>query len=43
MNLDKIDWMIDELTFGTRTEQIEFINNYKGEIENVKSRLTEIN
>lgn len=43
MNLDKIDWMIDELTFGTRTEQIEFINNYKGEIEHVKYRLREIN
>ena len=42
-NLDKIDWMIDELTFGSKTEQIEFINNYKGEIEHVKFRLTEIN
>ncbi len=42
-NLDKIDWMIDELTFGSRTEQINFINNYKGEIEHVKFRLTEIN
>ncbi|WP_051192295.1 CHC2 zinc finger domain-containing protein [Butyrivibrio sp. VCB2001] len=42
-NLNKIDWMIDELTFGSRPEQIEFINNYKGEIEHVKFRLTEIN
>ncbi len=42
-NLGKIDWMIDELTFGSRDEQITFLNNYKGEIEHVKSRLTEIN
>ncbi len=41
MNLDKIDWMIDELTFGHRDEQITFINNYKGEIENVKNRIKE--
>lgn len=42
MNLDKIDWMIDELTFGHRDEQITFINNYKGEIENVKNRIKEL-
>ena len=42
MNLDKVDWMIDELTFGYRDEQITFINNYKGEIENVKNRIKEL-
>lgn len=42
-NLGKIDWMIDELTFGSRDEQITFITNYKGEIEHVKYRLTELN
>lgn len=42
-NLGKIDWMIDELTFGYRDEQITFITNYKGEIEHVKYRLTELN
>ena len=42
MILDKIDWMIDELTFGHRDEQITFINNYKGEIENVKNRIKEL-
>ena len=43
MYMDKIDWMIDELTFGHRDDQITFIKNYKGEIEHVKYRLTEIN
>lgn len=42
-NLGKIDWMIDELTFGFRDEQITFITNYKGEIEHVKTRLSELN
>lgn len=42
-NLGRIDWMIDELTFGSRDEQITFITNYKGEIEHVKYRLTELN
>ena len=42
MNLDKIDWMIDELTFNNRDDQITFINNYKGEIENVKHRIKEL-
>lgn len=43
MNLDRIDWMIDELTFGYRDEQIDFINTYKGEIANVKRRNEELN
>ncbi len=42
MNLDKIDWMIDELTFGLREDQINFINNYKGDIEIVKHRNSEL-
>ena len=42
MNLDKIDLMIDELTFNHRDDQITFINNYKGEIENVKHRIKEL-
>ena len=42
MNLDKVDWMIDELTFSHRDDQITFINNYKGEIENVKHRIKEL-
>ena len=43
MNLSKTDWMIEELTFGTRHEQLIFLTNYKGEIEYVKARLSELN
>ena len=43
MNLSKTDWMIEELTFGSRDEQLTFLTNYKGEIEHVKTRLSELN
>jgi hypothetical protein len=43
MNLSKTDWMIEELTFGFRDEQLTFLTNYKGEIEYVKARLSELN
>ena len=42
-NLSKIDWMIEELTFAYRDEQLTFLTNYKGEIEHVKTRLSELN
>ena len=42
-NLSKIDWMIEELTFAYRDEQLTFLTNYKGEIEYVKARLSELN
>ena len=41
-NIDKVEWMIDQLTFGYKDEQIEFIKNYKGDIENVKHRNSEL-
>ena len=43
MNLSKTDWMIEELTFESRDEQLTFLTNYKGEIEYVKARLSELN
>ena len=43
MNLSKTDWMIEELTFRSRDEQLTFLTNYKGEIEYVKARLSELN
>ena len=42
-NLSKIDWMIEELTFAYRDGQLTFLTNYKGEIEHVKTRLSELN
>ena len=41
-SIDKIEWMIDQLTFGYRDEQLTFINEYKGEIENVRNRNKEL-
>ena len=42
-NLSKIDWMIEALTFAYRDEHLTFLTNYKGEIEHVKTRLSELN
>lgn len=41
MNLDKIEWMLDQLTFENTETQINFMNTYKGELENVKKRNNE--
>ena len=41
-NLDKVEWMIDELTFGNVDENIEFLSTYKGVIKNVEDRLPEL-
>ena len=41
-NLPRIDWMLDEILFGDMEQQIEFLNTYKGEIENVKKRNNEL-
>ncbi len=41
MNLDKIEWMLDQLTFENMETQINFMNTYKGELENVKKRNNE--
>ncbi len=42
-NIDRIEWMLDQLTFEDTNSQIEFINTYKGEIENVRKRNIELN
>ena len=42
MNLDKIDWMIEELEGGTLEEQIDFLNTYGEVILHVKERITDI-
>ena len=42
MNLDKIEWMLDQLTFENTETQINFMNTYKGELENVKKRNNEL-
>ena len=41
-NLDKVEWMIDELTFGNFDEHLDFLTKYKGVMENVKNRLPEL-
>ncbi|MCR4745519.1 MAG: DNA primase [Lachnospiraceae bacterium] len=41
-NLDKIEWMIDELTFENIDENINFFKAYKGDINHVKNRLREL-
>lgn len=42
MKKDFIDWLIDELTFGDITSQLELLTTYGGTIEYVKNRLSEI-
>lgn len=42
-NLDKMDWMIEEIETSNLTTQLEFFNTYKEEIANVRKRLTEYN
>lgn len=42
MKKDLIDWLIDELTFGDITSQLELLTTYGGTIEYVKNRLSEI-
>lgn len=37
-----IDWLIDELTFGDITSQLELLTTYGGTIQYVKNRLSEI-
>ena len=41
MKKDFIDWLIDELTFGDITSQLELLTTYGGTIEYVKNRLSE--
>jgi len=41
MKKDFIDWLIDELTFGDVTTQLELLTTYGGTIEYVKNRLSE--
>ena len=42
MKKDFIDWLIDELTFGDITSQLELLTTYGGTIQYVKNRLSEI-
>lgn len=42
MKKDFIDWLIDELTFGDITSQLELLTTYGGTIEYVKIRLSKI-
>lgn len=42
MKKDFIDWLIDELTFGDITSQLELLTTYGGTIEYVKNRLSKI-
>ena len=42
MNLDKIDWMIEELEGGTLEEQMDFLNTYGEVILHVKERIADI-
>ena len=42
MKKDFIDWLIDELTLGDITSQLELLTTYGGTIQYVKNRLSEI-
>lgn len=42
MKKDFIDWLIDELTFGDITSQLELLTTYGGTIQYAKNRLSEI-
>ena len=42
MKKDFIDWLIDELTFGDITSQLELLTTYGGTVQYVKNRLSEI-
>lgn len=40
-NFDRIDAMIDELTYGTMKEQIDFITTFDKEVSKIEKRITE--
>ena len=40
-NFDRIDAMIDELTYGTMQEQIDFIKSFNKEVEKIEKRINE--
>lgn len=41
-NFDYVDSMIDELTYGTTSEQIAFMKNNRREIEKIEERISEL-
>ena len=40
-NFDRIDAMIDELTYGTMQEQIDFVKSFNKEVEKIEKRINE--